>query len=111
VTSGCFFKLLEQIRKWQTTEGEQVMERFNGILYGLGPSVNEDIYIEEYKALAIEYSNGSGKLTNLNTIAGHTHLPQHDSYSASNGSTASSSSTNSQVLAGMSATQNQLLIN
>ena len=76
------------------------MDRFNGILYGLGPSQNDDIYIEEYKALALEYSNGHGKLTNLNTIAGH-HLPTHMGDNNSSGSTASTSSTGSQVMTGI----------
>jgi hypothetical protein len=46
-------------------------DRFNGLIYGLGESPNEDIYIEEYRNLAMEYSNSTGKLTNLNLIGNH----------------------------------------
>ena len=44
------------------------MQEFNKLIYGLGKSSNEDAYIEEYKALALEYSSGPGKLTNMNAI-------------------------------------------
>jgi hypothetical protein len=48
------------------------MENFNKTIYGLGKSHNDDLYIEEYKALALEYSGGPGKLTNMNAILNHT---------------------------------------
>lgn len=53
---------------WQQEEGASLEDRFNGLIYGLGQSINDDIYLEEYRQLAIEYSNSTGKLTNLNTI-------------------------------------------
>lgn len=49
-------------------------ERFNGLIYGLGDSINEDVYIEEYRSLATEYSNTNGKLTNLNLIGGSSQI-------------------------------------
>lgn len=44
-------------------------QKFRGLIYGLGSSINEDIYIEEYRSLALEYGPSSGgKLINLNLI-------------------------------------------
>lgn len=69
VTSRVFFKLKELFKKWWPAEdSSSVEQRFSGIIYGLGQSANEDIYIEEYRSLATEYSNTTGKLTNLNMI-------------------------------------------
>lgn len=69
VTCRVFFKLKELFKKWWTSEDNPTIEdRFCGIIYGLGHSTNEDIYIEEYRSLATEFSNNNGKLTNLNLI-------------------------------------------
>ncbi|CDW89818.1 ccr4-not transcription complex subunit 8 [Stylonychia lemnae] len=71
VTSRVFFKLKDLLKKWWPSQDTPSIEqRFQGIIYGLGPSVNEDIYIEEYRSLATEYSNGQGKLINMNNIGG-----------------------------------------
>lgn len=73
VTCGVYFKLKDLIKKWwgSTTSNNQSVDpmmEFNKLIYGLGKSANEDAYIEEYKALALEYSSGPGKLTNMNAI-------------------------------------------
>ena len=61
----------ELFRKWWPSEEENSIEkRFKGLVYGLGQSLNDDIYIEEYRSLASEYSNVNGKPTNLNMIGG-----------------------------------------
>ena len=41
VTCGVFFKLKDLIKKWYS-ESDASMDRFNGIIYGLGPSLNDD---------------------------------------------------------------------
>ena len=71
VTCRVFFKLKDLFKKWwQSDEVSSLEQRFTGLIYGLGPSINDDQYIEEYKQLATEYSNVQGKLTNLNNIGG-----------------------------------------
>jgi len=53
-----FFKLKDLFRKsWPSEDDLQMEQSFNGIIYGLGNSLNEDIYIEEYRSLAHEYAN------------------------------------------------------
>jgi hypothetical protein len=68
ITCMVFFKLVEVYRNWwKGADLEAQLDRkFNGILYGLGNSMNEDPYIEEYKSITIEH--GNGKLINLNRV-------------------------------------------
>lgn len=69
ITSRVYFKLLEVYKKWWGTQDvESALEKkFNGILYGLGSSMNDDNYIDEYKSLTNEYGK-PGKLVNLNRL-------------------------------------------
>lgn len=86
-------------------------QSFNGIIYGLGNSMNEDIYIEEYRSLAHEYANPQGKLTNLNMIGGAAQIGNNqfnDILSSTSTTISTSSSINS--LNGSAAT-NPLLMN
>lgn len=41
------------------------MTNYNKSIYGLGKSLNEDLYIEEYRSMALEYTNSTGKMTNI----------------------------------------------
>lgn len=51
VTAGVYFKLMNKIKKlWNNEADHKIEERMNGKLYGIGDSVNDDPYIEQYKA-------------------------------------------------------------
>ena len=65
------------------------------MIYGLGQSANDDQYIDEYKSLALEFSNGPGKLTNLNLIGGNPLGVTGDYLSANSTTMSASSSINS----------------
>ena len=54
ITSQVFFKIKEMYRKW--VPGKEVETKFNGSIYGLGDSTNEEAYIDEYKNLTQEFS-------------------------------------------------------
>jgi hypothetical protein len=99
VTCRVFFKLKELFKKWWPSEDDNSIElRFNRTVYGLGHSPNEDIYIEEYRSLANEYANPSGKLTNLNMIGGASQIGNsqfNDLLSSSSTTISTSSSINS----------------
>jgi hypothetical protein len=66
MTSSVFFKLKDLFKKWWPTEAYYTEQNFNCIIYGLGQSINDDQYIEDYKALTNECSDGRGKIINLN---------------------------------------------
>ena len=66
ITSQVFFKIKELYRK--RVPGKDVEVRFNGWIYGLGESPNEETYIDEYKNLTQEFSLHNGKLININLI-------------------------------------------
>jgi hypothetical protein len=68
MTSGVFFRLKEQFKKWWPSEQYYTEQNFNCLIYGLGTSVNDDQYIEDYKALTGEFQSSSGKIINLNNI-------------------------------------------
>lgn len=114
VTCRVFFKLKDLFRKWWPTDDTPTLEeRFNGIIYGLGQSANEDIYIEEYRSLASEFSNTTGKLTNLNLIGGASQIGNNQfSDMLSNASTTISASSSINSLNGASnLSQNPMVIN
>jgi len=99
VTSKVFFKLKDLFKKWWPSEEDNSVEqRFNGLIYGLGQSLNEDVYIEEYRSLASEYANNNGKPTNLNLIGGASQIGNsqfNDMLSTTSTSISTSSSINS----------------
>ena len=72
VTSQVFFKLKEIYRQWfgkQTGGSNYIESQFNKKLYGLGKSICDDPYIEEYKHMTQEYSTHTGQPINLNAIS------------------------------------------
>lgn len=99
MTSKVFFKLKDLFKKWWPSEEDNSVEqRFNGLIYGLGQSLNEDVYIEEYRSLASEYANNNGKPTNLNLIGGASQIGNsqfNDMLSTTSTSISTSSSINS----------------
>ena len=51
VTAGVYFKLKNKIKKlWNMETEQKIEERMNGKLYGIGDSINDDPYIDQYKA-------------------------------------------------------------
>ena len=55
VTAGVFFKLKAKLRKiWNLDSDNKIEERLNGKLYGIGESVNDDAYIDQYKSCAMK---------------------------------------------------------
>lgn len=114
VTCRVFFKLKDLFKKWWPTDDTPTLEeRFNGIIYGLGQSANEDIYIEEYRSLATEFSNNNGKLTNLNLIGGAAQIGNTQfNEMLSNASTTISTSSSINSLNGAGClSQNPMVIN
>jgi CCR4-NOT transcription complex subunit 7/8 len=66
VTSGVFFKLLYSMgRLWDQLGISNPEKHYLRAVYGLGHSHNEDRYLDEYKSIVLESSNGTGKLLNL----------------------------------------------
>lgn len=50
ITMRVFFKLKDLMKKWWNIEDENILEKkFNGLIYGLGQSVNDQMYMEEYR--------------------------------------------------------------
>ncbi len=71
VTSKIFFKMKEIYNQWfgkKTFKADQIESRYRGKLYGLGESICEDPYIDEYRQITVEYSTHLGQPINLNTI-------------------------------------------
>jgi len=70
VTSQIFFKLRDIYTQYfgKSLGNASVENHFNGWIYGLGDSINDDTYIDEYKHLTREYSTHSGKPINLSAI-------------------------------------------
>ncbi len=70
ITAKVFFKLKEMCRRqFKGRKNECELEtRFRGAIYGLGDSVNEDPYIEEYKSLTAEFAQHAGKLIDLTSL-------------------------------------------
>lgn len=69
ITLQVFFKIKELHKKWVVQNSNADFEsRFNGFIYGLGESQNDDPYIDEYKNLTLEYSQHNGKPINLNSL-------------------------------------------
>jgi len=57
VTSGVFFSMKKiLVSQNYVSEPHEVEMFFNRVLYGLGNSTNEDVYIEDYKAIVASNS-------------------------------------------------------
>ena len=70
MTSGVYFKLKKMFKKWYPSESFYIEQNFNYVIYGIGNSVNDDQYIDDYKALATELGNSNNKIINLNNFYG-----------------------------------------
>lgn len=49
VTSKVFFRLSSMLSKWKK---DSTMDEYNGLIFGLGTSLNDEQYNDEYKQLA-----------------------------------------------------------
>lgn len=52
MTSQVFFKLIHQLFQ-KGGSWASLLSKFRGFVYGLGGSVNEDFYMEDYKQMTI----------------------------------------------------------
>ena len=73
ITNQVFFKLQnlpQKMRLWtKTKDGSGGSTAYNGRIFGLGDSHNDDQYIEDYKYLTLEYGKpASGKPLNLTNL-------------------------------------------
>lgn len=64
VTAGVYFKLRFKLKKSWNIDVPKIEERMNGKLYGIGESVNDDQYIDQYKscALKLQYTDHTGNV-------------------------------------------------
>ena len=63
VTCGVFFKLRSKLKQlWLVDSEARIEEWFNGKIYGIGDSYNDDNYIESYKHCAkkVQYIDNTG---------------------------------------------------
>lgn len=63
VTSGVYFKLRSKLKKlWNIDQESKIEERLNGKLYGIGDSINDDAYIDQYKNCSkkVQYVDKTG---------------------------------------------------
>ena len=57
VTAGVYFKLKQKLKKlWNMDADSKIEERLNGKLFGIGDSINDEIYIDQYKNVATKIS-------------------------------------------------------
>lgn len=53
VTAAVYFKLKQKLKKlWNMEIDSRIEERLNGKLFGIGDSINDEIYIDQYKNVA-----------------------------------------------------------
>jgi hypothetical protein len=53
VTAAVYFKLKFKLKKlWNMDADSKIEERLNGKLFGIGDSINDEIYIDQYKNVA-----------------------------------------------------------
>jgi len=63
LTSGVYFQLRSKLKQTWLIETEQkIEERFNGKINGIGDSINDEVYIWDYKESAkeIQYIDSTG---------------------------------------------------
>lgn len=64
-----FFKLKELMKKWWQVEDDYLLEKkFNNVIFGLGQSENDEMYMEEYRQVTNDYGNTTGKPINTNNL-------------------------------------------
>jgi hypothetical protein len=82
------------MKKWWQLEDDYLLEKkFNGIVFGLGQSVNDEIYMDEYRQVTSEYGNTTGKPINMNNLSKNS--PINDFLSSTSTTISACSSINS----------------
>ena len=57
VTAAVYFKLKHKLKKlWNMDADSKIEERLNGKLFGIGDSINDEIYIDQYRNVATKLS-------------------------------------------------------